>query len=1172
MPKHQPGNPDWVQWVEEIANRADERGEKSAQTYKRAAHSLRSCPIPMHHPDEALALKGVGPKIVQILTAKLREQCEKEGRGMPDRVPSPTKRKAPTAKGKKRDAAAVDENPEDDPRFARRLKTMGASAAAASGSADLPAFRAHPDAHVWNEPMSEGEEEFVRGAGSTKGKGKSGVAVVGGEKEKKTRGYIPRQNSGAYAILLALYRCCSADEPEQWTTKQRIMDVGQEYSTTPFETGTAVRAGQVQGGQGFSYSAWNGMKTLTTKNLAQTDNKRPAKYSLTPSGYTLAEKLAPSASIPLHVPCPSSSSQAHPSSSRSQAHPSSSSAVDPARRPVRPALQILGGPGSSGHQAYPYLNPKRAHSASVHASTFRRRSPTPELGFLQQPPSPPPEEAERLDTEEADGMEEDGDDGGDEEFRRQMKQALELSRRESLACASASGSFSSSPSGSSSGFSGEGRGRPSVLDPAAVARRAAGEAALARASRGNGGGGGAGGLDGRKAASGEYAKEVRREAEEREEREERERLAGGRGVKNVDSALGYFYLDEHSQRTVHRHLAEVSQTSDSPPQTTYRIEYRCAQDLHPMVRGLVNPVLLTRPEGKVLPGGVTKEAYMKERVSAERAPGFPEGVMKRTGGGGVGEKGKDKGKGKEKEKEREGEKDPDPVRSLLAGFKALEKKSRGAMYEAPKEVRRLGAAAVEDEDGDLFADLDVLGGPPAPIAPVASRSTSGFRPATSTSIPASIGVTVPSLSSRPSPKQTRPSLASTTTSTVPRPPSRSTSASLPHTSTQNPLLASFDSLLPSSHNGTLINRHPLDPFLSHTPPSSFSPPTPSTFKPLVWPAGTFKIFLVVDSREGTREAGKRVELCEKMEQQGVPVERRMLPLGDMVWVAKRWDYARGRLVEDGGGGGDVVLDAIVERKRLDDLCMSIIDGRYVGQKFRYKDSGISHRIYLIEKYDAATYYERFGKQIWTCKSQLQVNDGFYVHESANIADTINYLKKRTQVMQELYENSPLHIIPDALIDRPSYLSLQHSLRTFPHFSRLGPFLTSYASFTALNKPDAALTLRSQWGSMIQRVNGVSAEKAVQFLGRWETPGRFWEEAREHEREVERENALLNQEEALQPAGGPKRGAGKKKEKRRKAEDYVVEEVEDQWTRGIKGKVGGRIWEVFMTRGGYPAGQ
>lgn len=77
-------------------------------------------------------------------------------------------------------------------------------------------------------------------------------------------------------------------------------------------------------------------------------------------------------------------------------------------------------------------------------------------------------------------------------------------------------------------------------------------------------------------------------------------------------------------------------------------------------------------------------------------------------------------------------------------------------------------------------------------------------------------------------------------------------------------------------------------------------------------------------------------MCEKMEGEGVPCERRMLPLGDMLWVAKRWDFERDRPAEGAGGSGngDVVLDAIVERKRLDDLCSSIIDGRYVGQKVR----------------------------------------------------------------------------------------------------------------------------------------------------------------------------------------------------------------------------------------------
>lgn len=90
------------------------------------------------------------------------------------------------------------------------------------------------------------------------------------------------------------------------------------------------------------------------------------------------------------------------------------------------------------------------------------------------------------------------------------------------------------------------------------------------------------------------------------------------------------------------------------------------------------------------------------------------------------------------------------------------------------------------------------------------------------------------------------------------------------------------------------------------------------------------MYLIVDSREGTREAGKRVELCEKMEREGVRVDGKMMPLGDMIWVARRVDPVTKRPT----GADDVVLDAIVERKRLDDLCNSIIDGRYVGQKVR----------------------------------------------------------------------------------------------------------------------------------------------------------------------------------------------------------------------------------------------
>ncbi|GAA5993016.1 hypothetical protein JCM11641_007925 [Rhodosporidiobolus odoratus] len=1206
-PRLQPGNPQWVEWVQQLVDKADERGEKAVQSYKKAANSLRCCPIPFTHPDEALQLTGVGPKVVAHLTKRLKEQCEHDGTEMPDRAPSPSKPRsnakaapnppkpkpkfAPVGPSRKRAQAETDQAPEDDPRYTRRLKAMGVdlpaaaeSGAVASGSGIGAAgavgraavggglgFQVHPDGHAWNEEDDEEEEDEDdegdqggKGKGKAKAKPKSKPNKSG---EKKERTYIPRQSSGSYAILLALYLCCTFEKRESWTTKQRIMDVGSEYSTAPFETGTAMRGGQVQGGGAFSYSAWNGMKTLTGKNLVTTDNRRPAKYALTPSGYSLAEKLAPAAGVGLHKPAPptSSSSAAHPSSSGMRGaggggggHPSSGggggvgdlfSGLDNLRsggagsggpgggvvggkRP-RPPPMIIGGPGSG-------IRPPDGIHAATLGMGGRRREVTPD--FLKIPAAQAGEESQGR------GGEGGGADGGhrdeEAEFQAQLRQAM----RESLSLSQQAMS-SSSPSSSSAPSR---RAGARDLDPAAVARRAAGEAALARHGQSVegvdaaiGGGGVGTAMDGRKAASGMYAAAKNKHAREVEEN------VGG--VMNVDSAFGYYYLTENDARTPHRHLAEVSQIPTPPFETLYRIEYRLAQDLHAMVRGLVRPSssVFVRPPGKELPGGKTKTAYMRERVGAVRAPGFPGVAM--GGGGGGGRKGEASGRGHgEKEKER-----LDPVKRLLAGFREPSRKRRAEeMYEAPKEDRRLGAEqTVVDE---MAAAIPAGGGVDEAASASEARKS---RPSQMTLNSASSSSALP-VASKPTSRSTStsaataPARSSANTTSAARPPS--SAHPFPRsTSTTAPLYTSFDAPLPASsstHNGLIINRHPLDPVTSHLIPSTYVPPS---FTPTIWPAHSFKVILIVDSREGTREAGKRVELCDKMEQLGVRTERRMLVLGDMVWVARRWDWDKDRPM-DKGEGGDVVLDAIVERKRLDDLCSSIIDGRYVGQKFRYKDSGISNRIYLIEKYDTAAQYEKFGKQIWTCKSQLQVNDGFFVHESANIADTINWLKNRTKVMAEEYEGSPLHIIPDSLVDRQTYLSLQSHLRTSP-LTDATRYLPTYASFSALNKPDAALTLKTQFASMVQRVNGVGAEKAVQFLARWDTPGRFFEEAKKFEREVEEENLRLDEE-----------GGKAAKGKRRKVEDFVVEELGDGGTRGIKGKVGARIWDVFMTKGRYPA--
>lgn len=326
-----------------------------------------------------------------------------------------------------------------------------------------------------------------------------------------------------------------------------------------------------------------------------------------------------------------------------------------------------------------------------------------------------------------------------------------------------------------------------------------------------------------------------------------------------------------------------------------------------MVRGLKKVAHLTRSEP--LPGGMTKSGYIRERVSNLIAPGFPQKIRAAAAAT----------NGAEKEKAIEA----DPMSSLLGGYKAPEKRSKEAMYAAPPQVRHLGGAGADlgtKRGATSVANVLARFNPTAaagiaddpPVAPAASSSRlPTHRPAPA---PAAVGS---------SPKRPRLS-ASSILADAPR----ATSS----TSTQKPLFASFDAPAASfaasaSNGGPVINRHPLDPVRDHVSSTSY---TFTPFSPIVWPAGSFRVYLVVDSREGTREHGKRVELCEKIEREGVRVDGKMMPLGDMIWVAKKVDPATGRPT----GGDDVVLDAIVERKRLDDLCTSIIDGRYVGQKVR----------------------------------------------------------------------------------------------------------------------------------------------------------------------------------------------------------------------------------------------
>lgn len=86
-------------------------------------------------------------------------------------------------------------------------------------------------------------------------------------------------------------------------------------------------------------------------------------------------------------------------------------------------------------------------------------------------------------------------------------------------------------------------------------------------------------------------------------------------------------------------------------------------------------------------------------------------------------------------------------------------------------------------------------------------------------------------------------------------------------------------------------------------------------------AGTYDIVLVLDTRE------RNDRLPEMLQSKGIRYTQRPLAIADVAWIAKKKEAYTGN-----GQPDEVALDAVVERKRIDDLFGSLHDGRFHEQK------------------------------------------------------------------------------------------------------------------------------------------------------------------------------------------------------------------------------------------------
>ncbi|PWY80328.1 crossover junction endonuclease mus81 [Aspergillus sclerotioniger CBS 115572] len=270
-----------------------------------------------------------------------------------------------------------------------------------------------------------------------------------------------------------------------------------------------------------------------------------------------------------------------------------------------------------------------------------------------------------------------------------------------------------------------------------------------------------------------------------------------------------------------------------------------------------------------------------------------------------------------------------------------------------------------------------------------------------------------------------------------------------------------------------------------------------TVTPITIPPDSFTVQLVLDVRE-VRSSKDRDYIANELHKKGVSLDVRALELGDAMWVAKFHNPTF--LSQYGEEGDEIMLDWIVERKRLDDLISSMKDGRFHEQKFRLRRSGVKNVIYLIEEFtvtlDANSVMAvKYNEMVASAIASTQVVNGYFVKRTKNLDDTIHYLARMTFLLRRMFNPSPGEIPSNTLSLIPSrqLSSSQSYLNALERLRAEKPSVTyavTFPTFSTLTSKSDVLILRDVFLKMLMCIRGVTGEKAIEIQRRWQTPQAF----------------------------------------------------------------------------------
>lgn len=246
----------------------------------------------------------------------------------------------------------------------------------------------------------------------------------------------------------------------------------------------------------------------------------------------------------------------------------------------------------------------------------------------------------------------------------------------------------------------------------------------------------------------------------------------------------------------------------------------------------------------------------------------------------------------------------------------------------------------------------------------------------------------------------------------------------------------------------------------------------------IWCPEDYEIILLMDNRE-VRSQTERDYFHTRIVANGVNCDTRSLSVGDVLWIARHKTT-----------GLEVVLNYVCERKRLDDLAMSIRDGRFTEQKSRLKNSGLKNIYYLVEEGGLGD-LQRIAdmkQAIETSISMVITNSKFHLNRFKRTDDTIEWLQCMTSILKIRYQGLRLIVLkPDCVNTRDDYISMLQNFRAKFEDRPSYECVHKFSLYQATMTKTTMMTVKEIFILMLLLIRGMSLEKAIVLQNHFKVP-------------------------------------------------------------------------------------